>query len=157
MKGHVTQLPLIRPSQDQQIKSRSPEANKNVLLNEASLLALPVVVSLINLLLPLLFNFTAGLEDYQSPTICTYVAISRYEQRNRVKRSRVRRHTSVRRSLLIFCLTFVFSRNLLLKVSILAVLCYHWLGRVAVDLQYDHFTVIFMRFSPSHYQTALCS
>lgn len=93
--------------QNQQKIARSPEAYKNVLSNEASLLALPVVVSLINLLLPGLFNLTAWMEDYQSPTICTYVAIG---------------------------------RNLLLKVSILAVLCYHWLGRVAADLQYDHFT-----------------
>uniref|UniRef100_A0A671TJL8 Transmembrane channel-like protein n=1 Tax=Sparus aurata TaxID=8175 RepID=A0A671TJL8_SPAAU len=63
-----------------------------------SLLALPVVVSLINLLLPGLFNLAAWMEDYESPSVRTYVAIG---------------------------------RNLMLKVSILGVLCYHWLGRVA--------------------------
>uniref|UniRef100_A0A674F8K8 Transmembrane channel-like protein n=1 Tax=Salmo trutta TaxID=8032 RepID=A0A674F8K8_SALTR len=43
---------------------------------EASLLALPVVVSLINLLLPGLFNATAWMEEYDSPSVNTYVAIS---------------------------------------------------------------------------------
>ncbi|XP_059201285.1 transmembrane channel-like protein 6b [Centropristis striata] len=69
-------------------------------VNEASLLALPVVVSLITLLLPGLFNLAAWMEDYESPSVRTYVSIS---------------------------------RNLLLKVSVLGVLCYHWLGRVAAD------------------------
>ncbi|KAM9792632.1 LOW QUALITY PROTEIN: transmembrane channel-like protein 6b [Neosynchiropus ocellatus] len=68
------------------------------LVNEASLLALPVVVSLINMLLPGLFYLTAWMEDYESPSVRTYVAIC---------------------------------RNLMLKVSILGVLCYHWLYRVA--------------------------
>ncbi|KAM7393836.1 hypothetical protein PAMP_020675 [Pampus punctatissimus] len=68
------------------------------LLNEASLLALPVMVSLINLLLPSVFNLAAWMEDYESPSVRTYVAIG---------------------------------RNLMLKVSVLGVLCFHWLGRVA--------------------------
>lgn len=84
--------------QDLQTTSRS--AVQNHLLNEASLLALPVVVSLINLLLPGLFNLAAWMEDYELPSVRTYVAIG---------------------------------RNLLLKVSVLGVLCYHWLGRVASD------------------------
>lgn len=75
-------------------------ASPNLLLNEASLLALPVVVSLINMLLPGLFYLTAWMEDYESPSVRTYVAIS---------------------------------RNLMLKVSVLGVLCYHWLHRVASD------------------------
>lgn len=33
------------------------------------------------------------------------------------------------------------SRNLMLKVSILGVLCYHWLGRVAVRPQSDELKV----------------
>uniref|UniRef100_A0A671TLM9 Transmembrane channel-like protein n=1 Tax=Sparus aurata TaxID=8175 RepID=A0A671TLM9_SPAAU len=78
----------------------SEHMHQDPLLYEASLLALPVVVSLINLLLPGLFNLAAWMEDYESPSVRTYVAIG---------------------------------RNLMLKVSILGVLCYHWLGRVAAD------------------------
>ncbi|KAM9857482.1 transmembrane channel-like protein 6b [Aulostomus maculatus] len=74
--------------------------SQDPLLNEASLLTLPVVVSLINLLLPGLFNLAAWMEDYDSPSVRTYVAIG---------------------------------RNLMLKVSVLGVLCFHWLGRVAAD------------------------
>nr|XP_020451787.1 transmembrane channel-like protein 6 [Monopterus albus]XP_020451788.1 transmembrane channel-like protein 6 [Monopterus albus] len=86
--------------QNLQQSSRADLAAKNPLLNEASLLAVPVLVSLINLLLPGLFNLAAWMEDYDSPSVPTYVSIS---------------------------------RNLMLKVSVLAVLCYHWLGRVAAD------------------------
>ncbi|XP_044202060.1 transmembrane channel-like protein 6b [Thunnus albacares] len=82
------------------LQQSSRNASQDPLLNEASLLALPVVVSLINLLLPGLFNLAAWMEEYDSPSIRTYVAIG---------------------------------RNLMLKVSILGVLCYHWLGRVATD------------------------
>eukprot|EP00066_Takifugu_rubripes_P021508 XP_011610774.1 PREDICTED: transmembrane channel-like protein 6 [Takifugu rubripes] len=74
--------------------------HEDPLLKEASMLALPVLVSFINLLLPGLFNLSAWMEDYESPSVRTYVSIS---------------------------------RNLMLKVSILGVLCYHWLGRVAAD------------------------
>lgn len=72
--------------------------NKNPVQTEASMLALPVLVSVINLLVPGLFNAAAWMEDYNSPSVRTYVAIS---------------------------------RNLMLKMSVLGVLCYHWLGRVA--------------------------
>ncbi|XP_056265425.1 transmembrane channel-like protein 6b isoform X2 [Pseudoliparis swirei] len=78
----------------------SRSAAEHPLVREAGLLALPVVVSLINLLLPGLFNLAAWMEDYDSPTVRTYVSIG---------------------------------RNLMLKVSVLGVLCYHWLGRVAGD------------------------
>lgn len=82
------------------LQQSSRNASQDPLLNEASLLALPVVVSLINLLLPGLFNLAAWMDEYDSPSVRTYVAIG---------------------------------RNLMLKVSILGVLCYHWLGRVATD------------------------
>ncbi|XP_028316437.1 transmembrane channel-like protein 6b [Gouania willdenowi] len=77
--------------------------HKNPVENEASKLALPAAVSLMNLVLPGLFNLAAWMEDYNSPSVRTYVAIS---------------------------------RNLLLKVSVLSILCYHWLGRVAIK-QWD--------------------
>ncbi|XP_053489892.1 transmembrane channel-like protein 6b [Ictalurus furcatus] len=70
----------------------------NDLQKEASMLALPVVVSTINLLLPGFFNVVAWMEEYESPSTRNYVAIF---------------------------------RNLMLKVSVLGVLCHHWLGRVA--------------------------
>lgn len=41
------------------------------------MLALPALVSFINLLLPGLFNLSAWMEDYESPSVRTYVAISR--------------------------------------------------------------------------------
>ncbi|RVE75761.1 hypothetical protein OJAV_G00002120 [Oryzias javanicus] len=80
------------------LQRTSRQANANPLLKEASLLALPALVSLLNLLLPGLFNLAAWMEEYHSPSVRTYVALG---------------------------------RNLMLKVSVLAVLCYHWLGRVA--------------------------
>ncbi|KAI1884374.1 hypothetical protein AGOR_G00225750 [Albula goreensis] len=70
------------------------------LKDEARLLALPVVVSSINLLLPGFFNTVAWMEEYDSPSVRTYVAIF---------------------------------RNLLLKVSVLGMLCYHWLVKIAGD------------------------
>ncbi|XP_077461590.1 transmembrane channel-like protein 6b [Stigmatopora argus] len=84
----------------QNLQQSSRSVSKDPLLYEASLLALPVVVSCINLLLPIMFNLAAWMEDYESPSVRTYVAIG---------------------------------RNLILKVSVLGVLCYHWLGRVAAD------------------------
>ncbi|XP_029004029.1 transmembrane channel-like protein 6b [Betta splendens] len=88
--------------QDLQQLSRNRNANRNPLLDEAKLLALPVVVSLINMLLPGLFNLVAWMEEYDSPSTYTYISLS---------------------------------RNLMLKVSVLGILCYHWLGRVAADPQ----------------------
>ncbi|KAM9818092.1 transmembrane channel-like protein 6b isoform 2-T3 [Syngnathus typhle] len=82
------------------LQQSSRSVTMNPLLKEASLLALPVVVSFINLLLPIMFKLAAWMEEYESPTVRTYVAIS---------------------------------RNLMLKVSVLGVLCYHWLGRVAAE------------------------
>uniref|UniRef100_A0A8C5CK25 Transmembrane channel-like protein n=1 Tax=Gadus morhua TaxID=8049 RepID=A0A8C5CK25_GADMO len=68
--------------------------------SEAHLLALPVAVSLINLLLPGLFNAAGWMEEYDSPSV------------------------------LCCC---VVCRNLMLKVSLLSVLCFHWLGREATS------------------------
>ncbi|XP_030586311.1 transmembrane channel-like protein 6b isoform X2 [Archocentrus centrarchus] len=82
------------------LQKNSSSGYQNSLLKEASLLALPVVVSLINLLLPGLFNLVAWMEIYESPSVLTYIAIC---------------------------------RNLMLKMSVLGVLCYHWLGRVAPE------------------------
>ncbi|XP_053713644.1 transmembrane channel-like protein 6 isoform X1 [Synchiropus splendidus] len=93
---------LKSPSTDHVFSSQNLQHSvrfiQDPLVNEASLLALPVVVSLINMLLPGLFYLAAWMEDYESPSVRTYVAIC---------------------------------RNLMLKVSILGVLCYHWLYRVA--------------------------
>ncbi|XP_048221707.1 transmembrane channel-like protein 6 isoform X2 [Perognathus longimembris pacificus] len=69
---------------------------------EARLLALPLVASLLNLGAPYLFRGLATLERHESPVLQVYVAIC---------------------------------RNLLLKMAVLAVLCYHWLGRRAAALQ----------------------
>uniref|UniRef100_A0A1A8JMB0 Transmembrane channel-like protein n=1 Tax=Nothobranchius kuhntae TaxID=321403 RepID=A0A1A8JMB0_NOTKU len=85
-------------------QSRAGTGAQGRLQKEASLLALPVLVSLINLLLPGLFNLASWFENYHSPSVRTYVSIS---------------------------------RNLLSKVSVLCVLCYHWLGRIATDSM-DH-------------------
>ncbi|XP_042589406.1 transmembrane channel-like protein 6b [Cyprinus carpio] len=81
---------------------RAHTNSSDPLLEEASLLAIPVFVSSLNLLLPGFFNVVAWMEDYDSPSVLNYISIS---------------------------------RNLLLKVSVLGVLCYHWLGRVATDPQ----------------------
>ena len=70
---------MFSPQQNLQSFLRSGDPVTNPLLNEASLLALPVLVSLINLLLPGLFNLAAWMEDYESPSVRTYVSIGRYE------------------------------------------------------------------------------
>ncbi|XP_031430767.1 transmembrane channel-like protein 6b isoform X2 [Clupea harengus] len=87
---------------DLQLRARNSNPSESPLVKEASLLALPVVVSSINLLLPGFFNTVASVEKYDSPSMRTYVAIS---------------------------------RNLMLKVSVLGILCFHWLGRIAADPQ----------------------
>nr|XP_056723316.1 transmembrane channel-like protein 6 [Euleptes europaea] len=64
--------------------------------NEALLLALPLLVSLINLLMPYMYNLLAAWEKQESPVLEVYIAIC---------------------------------RNLILKMVILGLLCYHWLSR----------------------------
>ncbi|XP_061088669.1 transmembrane channel-like protein 6 isoform X1 [Conger conger] len=85
--------------QDQKTRAHSSLLHRTQ-EQEASLLALPVVVSSFNLLLPGFYNTVGWMEEYDSPSVRAYIAIF---------------------------------RNLLLKVSLLAVLCYHWLGRIAQD------------------------
>uniref|UniRef100_A0A8C5Z5F9 Transmembrane channel-like protein n=1 Tax=Marmota marmota marmota TaxID=9994 RepID=A0A8C5Z5F9_MARMA len=69
---------------------------------EARLLALPLVVSLLNLGASYLFRGLAALERHESPGLEVYVSIC---------------------------------RNLILKMAILGILCYHWLGRRVAALQ----------------------
>ncbi|XP_075418400.1 transmembrane channel-like protein 6 isoform X2 [Tenrec ecaudatus] len=69
---------------------------------EVALLALPLVVSLVNLLAPYLFRVLASLERHQSPMLEVLVAVC---------------------------------RNLIFKMIILGILCYHWLGRRVRILQ----------------------
>ncbi|KAM6403691.1 transmembrane channel-like protein 6 [Rhynochetos jubatus] len=66
---------------------------------EAILLALPLVVSLLNVLLPHLYNLLAAWEQQDSPVVRVYVAIC---------------------------------RNVLLKMVVLGLLCYQWLGQRSV-------------------------
>ncbi|CAI5765858.1 transmembrane channel 6 [Podarcis lilfordi] len=68
----------------------------NYLGKEALLLALPLLVSLINFLIPYIYNLLAAWEKQESPVLEVYVAIC---------------------------------RNLILKMVILGLLCYHWLSR----------------------------
>uniref|UniRef100_A0A803SL71 Transmembrane channel-like protein n=1 Tax=Anolis carolinensis TaxID=28377 RepID=A0A803SL71_ANOCA len=63
---------------------------------KALLLFLPLLVSLINLLVPYMYNLLAAWEKQESPVLEVYVAIC---------------------------------RNLILKMVILGLLCYHWLSR----------------------------
>ncbi|XP_028675009.2 transmembrane channel-like protein 6b [Erpetoichthys calabaricus] len=76
-------------------KNLSKNVQQTTQIKEASLLALPVVVSAFNLLMPCLYNAVAWIEQYELPSMATYIAIF---------------------------------RNLLLKLFILGILCYHWLG-----------------------------
>ncbi|XP_040845792.1 transmembrane channel-like protein 6 isoform X1 [Ochotona curzoniae] len=69
---------------------------------EVALLALPLVVSLLNLGASYLFRGLAALERLDSPLLEVYVAVC---------------------------------RNLILKMTVLGILCYHWLGRRVPTLQ----------------------
>ncbi|KTF71977.1 hypothetical protein cypCar_00046930, partial [Cyprinus carpio] len=59
------------------LRNRTQAASSDPLLKEASLLAVPVVVSSINLLLPGFFNVVAWMEKYDSPSMLNYISISR--------------------------------------------------------------------------------
>ncbi|XP_051569812.1 transmembrane channel-like protein 5 isoform X2 [Myxocyprinus asiaticus] len=69
----------------------------NDLVAEASTLLLPVVVSLINMIVPLLYSLINKMEHYTNPRAKIYISII---------------------------------RNVILKMSILGILCYYWLNFV---------------------------
>uniref|UniRef100_A0A8C1QG50 Transmembrane channel-like protein n=1 Tax=Cyprinus carpio TaxID=7962 RepID=A0A8C1QG50_CYPCA len=71
--------------------------NPNNLRAEASTLLLPVVVSLINLIVPLLYSLISKIESYSNPRAKIYISII---------------------------------RNVILKMSILGILCFYWLNFV---------------------------
>ncbi|KAL1278027.1 hypothetical protein QQF64_024700 [Cirrhinus molitorella] len=71
--------------------------NPNDLTAEASTLLLPVVVSLINLIVPLLYSLISKMESYSNPRAKIYIIIV---------------------------------RNIVLKMSILGILCSYWLNIV---------------------------
>ncbi|XP_059413260.1 transmembrane channel-like protein 5 isoform X1 [Carassius carassius] len=71
--------------------------NPNDLRAEASTLLLPVVVSLINLIVPLLYSLISKIESYPNPRTKIYISII---------------------------------RNVILKMSVLGILCFYWLNFV---------------------------
>ncbi|KAM8998982.1 transmembrane channel-like protein 6 [Sarcophilus harrisii] len=71
-------------------------------LQEARLLVLPLIVCIINLVVPYFYNVLAICEQHDSPVLEVYVAIC---------------------------------RNLILKMVILGLLCYHWMGRKVKSLE----------------------
>ncbi|XP_052401021.1 transmembrane channel-like protein 5 isoform X1 [Carassius gibelio] len=71
--------------------------NPNDLRAEASTLLLPVVVSLINLIVPLLYSLISKIESYSNPRAKIYISII---------------------------------RNVVLKMSVLGILCFYWLNFV---------------------------
>uniref|UniRef100_A0AAR2IV85 Transmembrane channel-like protein n=1 Tax=Pygocentrus nattereri TaxID=42514 RepID=A0AAR2IV85_PYGNA len=74
--------------------------NLSIQLKEASTLLVPVVVSLINLVIPLIYALVNKMEHYTNPRTNVYVIIL---------------------------------RNVLLKMSILGILCYYWLSDVPTN------------------------
>ncbi|KAA0705803.1 Transmembrane channel-like protein 5 [Triplophysa tibetana] len=80
-----------------QLETSKLDHNTNDLTVEASTLLLPVVVSLINLIVPLLYSLISIMERYSNPRAKIYIGIT---------------------------------RNVVLKMSILGILCYYWLNSV---------------------------
>ncbi|NWW84110.1 TMC5 protein, partial [Rhynochetos jubatus] len=76
------------------------EEHKNDLEGQASTLVLPVVVSLLNTLIPFFYSWLGRLERFQTPGYQIYVTII---------------------------------RNVILKISIVGILCYYWLNIVAAS------------------------
>ncbi|XP_063171192.1 transmembrane channel-like protein 5 [Candoia aspera] len=73
---------------------------ENKLENEAATLVLPIVVSLLNHVMPFLYSFSSMVEKFTYPRHQIYTAII---------------------------------RNIILKISIIGILCYYWLNIVAVS------------------------
>ncbi|XP_056359506.1 transmembrane channel-like protein 5 isoform X6 [Oenanthe melanoleuca] len=73
---------------------------RNDLESQAAMLVLPVVVSLLNTLIPFFFSWLGHLEKFQTPGQHIYVTIT---------------------------------RNIILKMSIVGILCYYWLNIVAAS------------------------
>uniref|UniRef100_A0A803VLG8 Transmembrane channel-like protein n=1 Tax=Ficedula albicollis TaxID=59894 RepID=A0A803VLG8_FICAL len=73
---------------------------RNDLESQAAMLVLPVVVSLLNTLIPFFFSWLGHLEKFQTPGQHIYVTIT---------------------------------RNIMLKMSIVGILCYYWLNIVATS------------------------
>nr|XP_014718532.1 transmembrane channel-like protein 6 isoform X1 [Equus asinus]XP_014718540.1 transmembrane channel-like protein 6 isoform X1 [Equus asinus]XP_044601774.1 transmembrane channel-like protein 6 isoform X1 [Equus asinus]XP_044601775.1 transmembrane channel-like protein 6 isoform X1 [Equus asinus]XP_044601776.1 transmembrane channel-like protein 6 isoform X1 [Equus asinus]XP_044601777.1 transmembrane channel-like protein 6 isoform X1 [Equus asinus]XP_044601778.1 transmembrane channel-like prote len=95
---------------------------------EWELLALPLVVCLLNLGAPYLYRGLAALERHDSPILEVYVAICRCV-------TRWGRWAFLGQGLCLpgtppsAFIPLVLRRNLILKMVILGILCYHWLGR----------------------------
>lgn len=98
---------------------------------EARLLALPLVVSLLNLGASYLFRGLAALERHESPGLEVYVAICRCVLGG-VGSGRA---CYCWRPPSAFTPSTILCRNLILKMAILGILCYHWLGRRVAALQ----------------------
>lgn len=94
---------------------------------EGSLLALPLVVCLLNLGAPYLYRCLASLERHDSPVLEVYVAICRCVAGRQV--GACWDSPSVSQALFPQPLCPPPLRNLILKMVILGILCYHWLGR----------------------------
>ncbi|NWU01242.1 TMC5 protein, partial [Urocynchramus pylzowi] len=73
---------------------------RNDLESQTAMLVLPVVVSLLNTLIPFFFSWLGHLEKFQTPGQHIYVTIT---------------------------------RNIILKISIVGILCYYWLSIVATS------------------------
>ncbi|NXO95463.1 TMC5 protein, partial [Certhia brachydactyla] len=74
------------------------KGHRNDLESQTAMLVLPVVVSLLNTLIPFLFSWLGHVERFQTPGHHIYVTIT---------------------------------RNIILKMSIVGILCYYWLNIVA--------------------------
>ncbi|XP_010871181.2 transmembrane channel-like protein 5 isoform X2 [Esox lucius] len=83
---------------ENQRASQSEDESSGSLLDEASTLLLPFMVSLVNLVVPLFYSLFRKIEHYSQPRMQIYAIIL---------------------------------RNVILKMSILGILCYYWMNDVA--------------------------